>query len=188
MIVTLSSAVGSRDFRFVSDEWLDATAALATGTPSGKFTLRFKEDRNDVAFGHTTFYVIRVSDTSLAIWCQHWGSFSNYRLTVEQVEYQGAEGPEGRRTIWRTEGRRAMTAPLAPLAHLAPRAPRAFKGRRAMTGMTGMTAPLAPLAPRAPRAFRGRRAMTGMTGMTAPLAPLAHLAPRAPRAFKGRGR
>ena len=81
--------------RFASNRWLDAGTAAASDTPDDKYTFRFKTDRNKIDFAHTTFYIIRVSNTSLALWSVHWPSFDDYKLTVEQVEYQGYAGPAG---------------------------------------------------------------------------------------------
>ena len=95
MIVRIVTARGERSMRFPSNRWLDAGTAAASDTPDGKYTFRFKTDRNKIDFAHTTFYIVRVSDTSLALWSAHWPSFNDYKLTVEQVEYQGYAGPAG---------------------------------------------------------------------------------------------
>ena len=96
LIVSIVTTLGERSMSLQSNRWLNFATATATGTsPSGKYTKRFKTDRNNVFFGHTTFYVIRVSNTRLALWCQHWGEFADYRMSVDQIEYKGSAGVDG---------------------------------------------------------------------------------------------
>ena len=143
MIVRIVTSFGERSLRFASDRWLNAAVIVASGTLTGKYVLRFKTDRNKIDFAHTTFYVARVSNTSLAITSAHFAGFADYRLTVDQVEYQGAAGPIG------DDG---------------PPGARGPRGERGLRGVIGVTGPIGPAGgPQGERGLQGERGMAAVT-------------------------